>query len=53
MVLNDVTKLVELPECLKDFSDFAHVVKHSTSFRMILVEGTKLLDLSECPKYSF
>ena len=36
---------------LKTLSDFAHIVEPSTSFRIILNEGTKPMDLSESPKY--
>ena len=50
MILNDVTKLVDLQECPKDYP---LLVKNSTSFKMILYEVTKLVDLQECPKYFF
>ena len=51
MILNDVTKLVDLQECPKYFSDYPQLLKNSTSFRMILNEVTRLVALQECSKY--
>ena len=49
MILNEVTRLVDLQECPKYFSDYPQLVKNSASFKMILHEVTKLVDNQECP----
>ena len=51
MILNEVTKLVNLPECPNYFFRLPEVLKTSTSFRMILNGVKTLLDIPECPKY--
>ena len=38
---------------LNIFSDCPQLVKNSTSFRIILNEGTNLAELPECSKYFF
>ena len=53
IILNRVTKPVDLPECPKYLSDYPQVVKISTGFRMILNKVAKLVNLPECPKYFF
>ena len=52
-MLNEVTKLAELPECSKYFLNSPQLVKNSTIFRIILNEVTKLAELLEHSKYFF
>ena len=53
MILNEVTKLVDLPECPKYFFRMSQVVNTSSSFRTILNGVTMLVDIPEGPKYFF
>ena len=45
IILNKVTKLVDLLGCPKYFSDYSQVLENSTSFKIILNIVTKLEDL--------
>ena len=53
MILNVVTKLVDLPECPKYFFRLSQVVNASSSFRIFLNGVTKLVDIIEDPRYFF
>ena len=52
IILNKVTKLVDLPEFSKYFSDFPQVVKHFLRLRIVVNKVRKLVDLPESPNGS-
>ena len=51
MILNVVTKHVDLPECPKYFFRLSQVVNTSSSFKIILNGVTKLVDILDDPRY--
>ena len=53
MILNEVSKLLDLPECPKYSYYYPQLVKNSTGFRKISNEVTKLVHFQEGPKYFF